>query len=222
MRQAEAAWDELRHCADTVITIPNERLIGTVGRGLPLTEAFRAADDVLRQAIQGISDLVTVPGLVNLDFADVKTIMQGMGMALMGTGQASGEGRAVAATEEAIRSPLLDDTTIEGARGVLINITGGSDLRLHEINEAASLICAEADPDANIIFGAVIDESMAGAIRVTVIATGFEANAAETARDATRIVQAAAMPRGMVGQPPGAKRDDLNVPAYLRASAVTG
>src|SRR5262249_36322031 len=152
-QQAEKGLAELRECVDTVITIPNERLLHTVERGTSLQDAFRVADDVLRQAVQGISDLITVPGLINLDFADVKTIMQGMGIALMGTGIAEGENRATEATQRAIASPLLEEASIEGARGILVNITGGPDLGLHEVNEASSIIREAADDEANIIFG---------------------------------------------------------------------
>src|SRR6267154_1301564 len=174
MQQAEQGLRELQECVDTVITIPNERLLHTVDRGASLADSFRVADDVLRQAVQGISDLITVPGLINLDFADVKTIMSGMGMALMGTGMAAGEHRAMEATQRAISSPLLEEATIQGARGVLINITGGPDLTLYEVNAASSIIRESADDDANIIFGAVIDENMGDEMRITVIATGFE------------------------------------------------
>ncbi len=174
MEQADQGLRELRECVDTVITIPNERLLGTVDRGVSLADAFKLADDVLRQAVQGISDLITVPGLINLDFADVKTIMAGMGLALMGAGRASGEDRALKATQQAISSPLLEEATIEGARGVLINITGGPDLTLYEVNEASSVIRESAHENANIIFGAVIDESMRDEMKITVIATGFD------------------------------------------------
>src|SRR6266403_491053 len=174
MQQAEQGLRELRECVDTVITIPNERLLHTVERGVSLSDSFRVADDVLRQAVQGISDLITVPGLINLDFADVKSIMSGMGMALMGAGRASGENRAIEATQQAISSPLLEEATIQGAKGVLINITGGSDLTLFEVNAASSIIRESADEDANIIFGAVIDENLGDEMRITVIATGFQ------------------------------------------------
>jgi cell division protein FtsZ len=171
--QAEEGLAALRQVVDTVITIPNDKLLHTVEKGTPLAEAFLMADDILRQAVQGISDLITVPGEINLDFADVKTIMSGMGMALMGTGIAEGEHRAVEAAQRAISSPLLEDTSIHGARGVLINITGGEDMSLHEVSEAANIIQEASDPDANIIFGTVIDRSMQGRVKVTVIATGF-------------------------------------------------
>jgi cell division protein FtsZ len=172
--QAEAGLDALRECVDTVITIPNERLISVIDKRTTLTDAFTMADDVLRQAIQGISDLILVPGLINLDFADVKTIMSGMGVAMMGTGVAEGETRAVDAARKAVSSPLLEDSSVNGARGVIINITGGPDLTLMEVNEASSIIQESAHEDANIIFGAVVDESLAGRTKITVIATGFD------------------------------------------------
>ncbi len=179
MTIASQAVEELRSAVDTLITIPNERLLNFVERGTPLSEAFRIADDVLRQAVQGISDLITVPGEVNVDFADVRTIMTGMGMALMGTGLAKGENRALEAAQRAISSPLLEETSIQGARGVLINISGGRDLTLYEVAEAAQIIAEAVDPDANIISGMVIDESMEDAMKVTVIATGFDEAAAQ-------------------------------------------
>jgi cell division protein FtsZ len=164
----------LKDCVDTVITIPNERLLQTVQRGTSLSEAFRFADDILRQGVQGISDIIQIPGIINVDFADVKTIMHGMGMALMGTGTARGESRAADAARRAISSPLLEEASILGARGVLINITGSVDLLLHEVSEAASVIHKAADEEANIIFGAVLDEKMTDEIKITVIATGFD------------------------------------------------
>jgi cell division protein FtsZ len=173
--QAEHGIRGLRDTVDTLITIPNERLLNFVDRGTSLNDAFKMADDILRQAVQGISDLITVPGEINLDFADVKTIMHGMGMALMGTGVSSGEHRAVEAAQRAISSPLLEEASIEGAKGVLINITGGRDMTLFEVHEAASIIQEAADEEANIIFGTVIDNSMKDEIKVTVIATGFDA-----------------------------------------------
>jgi len=172
--QAEHGIRGLRDTVDTLITIPNERLLNFVDRGTSLNDAFKMADDILRQAVQGISDLITVPGEINLDFADVKTIMHGMGMALMGTGVSSGEHRAVEAAQRAISSPLLEEASIEGAKGVLINITGGRDMTLFEVHEAASIIQEAADEEANIIFGTVIDNSMKDEIKVTVIATGFD------------------------------------------------
>jgi cell division protein FtsZ len=172
--QAERGLDELRESVDTVITIPNERLLATIARSTSLNDAFTSADDVLRQAIQGISDLILVPGLINLDFADVKTIMSGMGFAIMGTGLAEGEERAMDAANLAISSPLLEDASVSGARGVIINVTGGPDLSLVEVSEASAIIQEAAHEDANIIFGAVVDPKMAGKVKITVIATGFE------------------------------------------------
>ncbi len=171
--QAEKGIAELKSKVDTLITIPNDRLLQVVDKHTTIHEAFRIADDVLRQGVQGISDLIAVPGLINLDFADVKTIMSNTGSALMGIGQATGENRAADAARKAISSPLLE-TSIEGAKGVLLNITGGSNLTLFEVNEAAGIIAEAADPEANIIFGAVIDENLKEEIRVTVIATGFD------------------------------------------------
>jgi len=172
--QAERGLEELRECVDTVITIPNERLLSTIARNTSLTDAFASADDVLRQAIQGISDLILVPGLINLDFADVKTIMSGMGLAIMGTGVAEGESRAMRAANLAISSPLLEDASVAGARGVIINVTGGNDLSLIEVSEASAVIQEAAHEEANIIFGAVVDPGMDGQVKITVIATGFE------------------------------------------------
>jgi len=227
MQQADQGLRELRECVDTVITIPNERLLHTVDRGVSLADSFKVADDVLRQAVQGISDLITVPGLINLDFADVKSIMQGMGMALMGAGRATGENRAIEATQQAISSPLLEEATIQGAKGVLINITGGPDLTLFEVNAASSIIRESADDDANIIFGAVIDETLTDEMKITVIATGFD-------REITSIASAAAttaipappprfvtrpsddLPRPMMGS---SRVDDLDVPTFIRKKA---
>ncbi len=172
--QAIQGLKELKEVADTVIAIPNERLLQTVDANTTLEEAFKLADDVLFQAVQGIADLITRPGLINLDFADVKAIMSNKGMSFMGTGVASGENRALEAAEKAISSPLLVDTSIEGAKGVLINISGGKDLSLLEVYKAADFIRGYAHPDALIIFGAVIDENFKGKVKITVIATGFE------------------------------------------------
>jgi cell division protein FtsZ len=172
MIQAERGVEELKEAVDTLITIPNERLLNFVERGTPLTEAFRIADDVLRQAVQGISDLITIPGEINVDFADVKSVMTGMGMALMGTGIAKGESRALEAAQRAISSPLLEETSIEGAKGVLLNISGGRDLALDEVAEAARVISEAVDGEANIITGMVVDESLDEEMKVTVIATG--------------------------------------------------
>lgn len=172
--QAERGLAELRECVDTVITIPNERLLAHTDRTTSLTEAFAMADDILRQAIQGISDLILVPGLINLDFADVKTIMAGMGLAIMGTGVGEGATRAVDAARRAISSPLLEDVSMNGARGVIINVTGGPDLSLLEVSEGSSVVHEAAHEDANIIFGAVVDPKMQGRVKITVIATGFD------------------------------------------------
>src|SRR6266849_8288666 len=205
MTQADRGLADLRECVDTVITIPNERLLATLERGTSLFDAFRIADDILRQAVQGISDLIIVPGLINLDFADVKTVMSGMGMALMGTGAAAGENRAVEAAKRAISSRLLEDGSIQGARGVLINITGGHDLLLHEVSEASSIIHDGADPEANIIFGDVLDESMKDEVKITVIATGFDHRAEAGGLAAAAGTSKAAMPA-----------PDLEIPAFLR------
>lgn len=227
MQQSEQGLRELRECVDTVITIPNERLLHTVDRNVSLADSFRVADDVLRQAVQGISDLITVPGLINLDFADVKAIMQGMGLALMGAGRASGEHRAMEATQQAISSPLLEEATIQGAKGVLINITGGPDLTLYEVNEASSIIREAADEDANIIFGAVIDETMQDEMKITVIATGFDKESADvgTTQAAAHMQQTSPrhaprpgddLPRPTIS--PG-RTDDLDVPTFMRKKA---
>jgi cell division protein FtsZ len=228
MQQADQGLRELRECVDTVITIPNERLLHTVDRGVSLADSFKVADDVLRQAVQGISDLITVPGLINLDFADVKAIMQGMGLALMGAGRASGEHRAMEATQQAISSPLLEEATIEGAKGVLINITGGSDLTLYEVNEASSIIREAADENANIIFGAVIDETLRDEMKITVIATGFDKEIADTGSTAATAGVPGAPPPRYTRTPgddlqrptvnPG-RTDDLDVPTFIRKKA---
>jgi cell division protein FtsZ len=208
MAQADRGLMDLKECVDTVITIPNERLLATLERGTSLFDAFRIADDILRQAVQGISDLITVPGLINLDFADVRTVMSGMGMALMGTGSARGENRAVEAAKKAISSRLLEDGSIHGARGVLLNITGGQDLLLHEVSEASNIIHEAADSEANIIFGAVLDQLMQDEVKITVIATGFDrrGEAAGVAAEAAAAATGKAAP-----QVP-----DLEIPAFLR------
>jgi cell division protein FtsZ len=172
-RQADQGIDALHDVVDTLITIPNDRLLQMVGKTTSLTDAFKLADEVLLNAVQGISDLITVHGMINLDFADVRAIMNEMGMALMGTGRARDENRAVTAARSAINNPLLEDVSIQGARGVLINVTGPPDMTLYEVNEAASLVREEAHEDANIIFGSVIQEGLDDEIRVTVIATGL-------------------------------------------------
>lgn len=171
--QASNGLEELRRSVDTVIAIPNERLLATIDSSTSMTEAFSVADDVLQQAIQGISDLIMVPGLINLDFADVTTIMSGMGMAIMGTGYGEGEQRGLEAARQAISSPLLEDASVEGARGVIVNVTGGPDLSMLEVSEATSIIQTTVHEDANIIFGAVVDQTMQGKVKITVIATGF-------------------------------------------------
>ena len=172
-RQAEEGIEALHDVVDTIITIPNDRLLQMVPKNTSLMEAFELADEVLLNAVQGISDLITVHGMINLDFADVRSVMNEMGMALMGTGRASGENRATLASQTAISNPLLEDLSIEGAKGVLINSTGGPDMSLHEVHEAAMLVREQAHPEANIIFGSVIQKGMEDEIRVTVIATGL-------------------------------------------------
>jgi cell division protein FtsZ len=220
MRLAENGLDELRSAVDTLITIPNERLKQTVDRTASLGEAFHRADDVLRQAVQGISDLITVPGYINVDFADVKTIMKGMGMALMGTGVAAGESRAQEATTRAISSPLLEEASIEGAKGVLVNITGGKDLSLAEVDEAMQIIHSAADPDANIIFGNVTDERMQNEMKITVIATGFGKVISATENlYAIRTGAGQSSNRGnVVAQSSTGHRgsSDIDVPAFIR------
>lgn len=200
--QAEKGIQELKSKVDTLITIPNDRLLQVVDRDTSINEAFRIADDVLRQGVQGISDLIAVPGLINLDFADVKTIMMETGSALMGIGSARGENRAAEAARIAISSPLLE-TSIEGAKGVLLNITGGSNLGLFEVNEAAEIVSQAADPEANIIFGAVIDESLDDEVKVTVIATGFDTKIPQD-KDTT-IIDLKSF-----------TSEDLDIPAFLR------
>jgi cell division protein FtsZ len=202
--QAEQGWVELNRYADTLITIPNQRLLAVSGKEMPLLEAFRKADEILYQAAKGISDLILLPGLINLDFADVKTVMSEMGMAMMGMGTASGENRAVEAAQRAISSPLLEDISIHGAKGILLNITGGPDLTLSEINEASSLIQKETYEDANIIFGAVIDKRMNGEIRVTVIATGLGAEEEKQERKRRlRVI-------------PDETEENMDIPTFLR------
>ena len=203
--QAEEGIAQLREVVDTLIVVPNQRLLSLGGRNLSLLEAFKKADDILYQAVKGISDLILVPGLINLDFADVRSVMSNMGMAIMGTGVASGENRAVEAAQRAISSPLLEDNTIQGAHGILLNITGGSDMSLYEVNEASSLIQEEADEDANIIFGTVIDENMKDEIRITVIATGFD----DFNKKKTESL-------GNVTHFGGFRREDLATPTFIR------
>lgn len=205
--QAEKGIAELKSKVDTLITIPNDRLLQVVDKHTTIHEAFRIADDVLRQGVQGISDLIAVPGLINLDFADVKTIMRNTGSALMGIGTATGENRAADAARKAISSPLLE-TSIEGAQGVLLNITGGQNLTLFEVNEASEIIAEAADPEANIIFGAVIDESLKEEVRVTVIATGFDQQKPSFGKTGATTEQ--------VLRPVAAAAEDLDIPEFLR------
>ena len=225
MRQAEEGIEELKQSVDTLIVIPNQRLLSIAAKTTTMIEAFHKADDVLLQAVRGISDLIITPGLINLDFADVRTVMAEMGLALMGAASASGENRAIEAAQKAISSPLLEDISIQGARGVLINITGGPDLCLHEVNEAASMIQEEAHDDANIIFGAVIDENMADEIRITVIATGFGEEKEETKAAPVQVqVPLAANVASIAGTMPKTKKvvhlgtivDDLDAPTWQR------
>jgi cell division protein FtsZ len=213
-RQADDGLKELRKCVDTLITIPNQRLLNIAGRDMSLLETFRTADEVLLEAVRGISDLITINGLINLDFADVRTVMSEMGLALMGTGIASGENRAIEAAQRAISSPLLEDITISGARGILINITGGADLTLYEVNEASTLIQEEADEDANIIFGAVIDENLREEMRVTVIATGF--GRAEEKEERLPESRAAAQQREKTVINFARKESNRDIPTFLR------
>jgi cell division protein FtsZ len=202
MANAELGITNIKTTVDTLITIPNDRLLSIAEKKTSMVDAFRMADDILRQGVQGISDLIAVPGLINLDFADVRTIMLETGLAHMGIGKGTGENRAVEAAKQAISSPLLE-TSIDGAKGVLLNITGGSNLGLLEVNEAAELISSAADPDANIIFGAVIDEKLQDEIRITVIATGFE----------NTKVKSLDIEEFDVGP---FSEEDLDIPAFLR------
>ena len=218
LAQAERGIENLKGKVGTLVVIPNDKLLQVIDRKTSIVEAFRMADDVLRQGVQGISDLISVPGLINLDFADVKTIMLDRGMAHMGIGTASGENRAEDAAKQAIQSPLLE-TSIEGARGVIINITGGSDVGLHEANTAAELIQRSADPEANIIFGSVTDDSMGDEIRITVIATGFEGDD-EREQKANDIVNKAWERKmntiGGVADRSSSNNGELDIPTFLR------
>jgi cell division protein FtsZ len=234
MVQAEQALSELVGVVDTVIVIPNERLMGYVEKGTSFFEAFRIADDILRQGVQGISDIITIPGIINRDFADVKTIMQGMGYAVMGTAVASGANRALEAADRAINSPLLEENSIQGAQGILINITGSSSITLHEVHEASTFIQKVAHENANIIFGAVQNDGMKDEIKITVIATGFKElgmkrsfhqkqqllpKAWQAKREATRgdVVQEVA--RNVSSVLNEVPVDDLDVPTFLRRQA---
>ena len=240
-QQAEQALSELIGCVDTVIVIPNERLLETVEAGTSFFEAFRIADDVLRQAVQGISDIITIPGIVNRDFADVRTIMQGQGYAVMGTAVASGANRATDAANRAIASPLLEDNSIQGAQGILINISGSSSLTLHEVHEASSVIQKAAHENANIIFGAVLDENMKEQVKITVIAAGFREAARrqphqkpsflpktwKAGREEEPVVEPQEIPQEaprpvvneVIHQENTTAADDLDVPTFLRRAA---
>lgn len=206
-KNADSGIEEVKNNVDTLITIPNDRLLSIAEKKTSIIDAFKMADDVLRQGVQGISDLIAVPGLINLDFADVRTIMMETGLAHMGIGKGTGENRAVEAAKQAVSSPLLE-TSIEGAKGVLLNITGGSNLGLLEVNEAAELISSAADSEANIIFGAVIDENLQDEIRITVIATGFESDNDKEPEDIEEFE---------IGS---FEDDDLDIPAFLRKTRI--
>jgi cell division protein FtsZ len=206
---AQAGVEQLKEDVDTLIVIPNDRLLEITDKRVSLQDAFSLADDVLRQGVQGISELITVPGLINLDFADVRTIMSQGGAALMAVGRADGENRAVEAAQQAISSRLLD-ITIDGARGILFNVTGGQNLSLFEVNEAASIIKQTAHPNVNLIFGAVIDESMGEEIRITVIATGFDQAEPRPRKARAAFGDAVEFPV------PAFDKDDLEIPAFLR------
>ena len=216
-RQATEGIERLREVVDTLIVIPNEKLLAVVERRTSMLDAFREADNVLRQGVQGITDLITIPGLINLDFADVRTIMQDAGSALMGIGTAAGENRCAEAAKAAISSPLLEES-VDGATGILLNITGGKDLGLFEVNEAAEIIQNAADPNANIIFGAVIDESMADEVRVTVIGTGFDHRPGRSARRERAAASATATRRISDRQRSSLEisDDDIDIPPFLR------
>jgi cell division protein FtsZ len=212
--QAERGIDELRDRVDTLIVIENDRLLQVVERQTSVVEAFGMADDILRQGVQGITDLITEPGLVNLDFADVRTIMRDAGSALMGIGSASGENRAAEAARTAVSSPLLE-ASIEGATGILLNVTGGSDIGLFEVNEAAEVVTGAADQNANVIFGAVIDDSLGDEVQVTVIATGFGGQAGRRARRRQAAVEAP-IPAGARAEGFDVSQEVLDVPSFLR------
>ena len=232
MMQAEQGLAELSQGVDTVICIPNERLMQFVDKGTSFFEAFRIADDILRQGVQGISDIITITGIINRDFADIKTIMEGMGYAVMGTAVASGENRAVEATNRAMASPLLEDASITGAHGILLNITGSNKLTLYEVHEASTIVQKAAADNANIIFGAVHDESMGDAVKVTVIATGIKSEkmgikplptlspALRTAQQSVKNMMAKKEKLPVEAQPPNVTseilEDDLDVPAFIR------
>ncbi|REJ78006.1 MAG: cell division protein FtsZ [Acidobacteria bacterium] len=223
MQQAEHGLAELRGCVDTIITIPNSRL-KEVEEQITIKQAFQRADDVLLQAVKGISDLITVPGIINLDFADVKSIMKGMGVALMGIGHASGEGAAIEAMKSAIDSKLLEENSIKGAKGALINITGSENMPLNEIEAAIALVHDEADEDANIIFGTVYSETNDNDVKITVIATGFENSVRSVELPTPAKPEVRAVGQSFAAQPglkPGeeAMKEDLDVPTFIRRQA---
>ena len=219
LSQAERGIESLKGKVDTLVVIPNDKLLQIIDRKTSIIEAFKMADDILRQGVQGISDLIAIPGLVNLDFADVKTIMLNQGMAHMGVGRAGGENRAEDAAKQAIQSPLLE-TSIEGAKGVIINITGGEDLGLHEVNTAAELVQRSVDPEANIIFGTVTDPSMSDEIQITVIATGFEKNNAPISSIGVDNIVSKTWEKKINSIPASsetsASQNDLDIPSFLR------
>jgi cell division protein FtsZ len=232
MQQAEQGLGELSEAVDTVICIPNERLMQYVDKGTSFFEAFRIADDILRQGVQGISDIITITGIINRDFADIKTIMEGMGYAVMGTAEGTGENRAIDAVNRAIASPLLEDASINGAQGILLNITGSSKLTMYEVHEASTIVQKAAAENANIIFGAVHNEAMKDAVRVTVIATGIKAEkmglkprttvspALRTAQQTVKNVllrkEKLPIETGVTHVTTDIPEDDLDVPAFLR------
>jgi cell division protein FtsZ len=213
--QAEQGIQSLRESVDTLIVIENDRLLQVVEKSTPVTDAFRMVDDILRQGVQGITDLITVPGLVNLDFADVRTIMRHAGSALMGIGVSRGENRAVEAARSAISSPLLE-TSLEGATGILLNITGGPDLGLFEVNEAAEVVTGAADSNANVIFGAVIDEAMGDDVRVTAIATGFGGRVRRRRAEVPVAAPAPGQEREPVFSAPSVTDVEIDIPSFLK------
>jgi cell division protein FtsZ len=230
-RSGEVAMDQLRKNVDTLIAIPNDRLLQIVDKKAAINQAFAVADDVLRQGIQGISELITIPGLINLDFADVRSVMLEGGAALMAIGKGNGENRAKDAAQQAIHSALLD-VSIDGARSILFNIKGGNDLGIHEVNEAAEIIRSSAHPECNIIFGAVVDATMKEELHLTVIATGFDRHDAPDALDFGKRAydqQRPGQPRQESPRPPSSdykvrtfERDDLDIPSFLRRSRSNG
>ena len=222
MRQADDGIRELKEHVDALIAIPNQRLLSVASKTTTLIDAFQKADEVLLHAVRGISDLIVTPGLINLDFADVRAVMAEMGLAMMGASSANGENRAVEAAQKAISSPLLEDVSISGARGILINITGGPDMSLCEVNEAAELIHKEAHEDANIIFGAVVDERMKDELRITVIATGFVDKDKEQAKETRKVASHSPAPRDRKVIHLGTIIDDLDSPTWQRKKQETG